>query len=149
MTKANKFLKETSNFIEASSPSFIDVHSALANGHYAGYVFIVFREGSKDVHLGTGGEYTLNGKGDTWFRKLEDHPAGTKGYGLAITEFKITSRNPEVRGNFNVYKATIKYIPISDENSTDTATIFLWVHKNFELKDVLSYIDQNKHSWRP
>ena len=37
------------------------------------------------------GEYTLNGTGDSWFRKLEDHPWGTKGFGLAIKSLKITN----------------------------------------------------------
>ena len=123
------------------------VQDALANNFYAGYVFIKFREGNK--HDAVKSEYTLNGKGDSWFRKLEDHPWGTKGFGLAIKSFKITSRTPQVHGHFNVYKGSITYIPNDDEDVTETGSIWLWVHKDYELQDVLDYVNKHKGSWKP
>lgn len=123
------------------------VQDAIAKKKSSGYVFIKFREGGK--HDYSKAEYTLNGTGDTWFRKLDNFPKGTKGYGLAVQSFKVTSRSPQTQGDYNVYKGTITFIPDGEEDSLDTGTVWLWVDKNYELDDVLAYINKNKGNWKP
>lgn len=112
-----------------------------------GYVFIKFREGGK--HDVAKSEYILNSMGDTWFRKVEDHPKGTKGYGLAIQDLKVTSKTPMQYGRSNAYKASIKYTPVSDENTIETASVWLYIYNEYELKDVLKYINLHKNKWKP
>lgn len=114
----------------------------------AGFIFIRFREGGK--HSEAKSSYALNGTGDTWFRKVEDYPKGTKGHGLAIQDIKITSRNPEHYGNFYAYKATMKYIGNNyNDEEVQSDPIWLYIDKSYDLDEVMDYINKNKHNWKP
>ena len=68
---------------------------------------------------------------------------------MAIQDIKITSRNPQKRGDFQVYKGKITYIPVADDEGLDTGNIFLWIDKDYDLDEVLAYINKNKHNWKP
>lgn len=111
-----------------------------------GYAAIVYREGNDySKALNVGNPYILNSKNDTWFRITEGKG---KGYGLAINDVKITSRKPAEMGNFNIYKAVIKYIDDKSEEET-VDNFWISVHNKFNIEDVLSYVNKHKDKWVP
>lgn len=127
--------------------SFTNVHDALAKRYYAGYVFLRFKNNNYKGGSEADPAYVLNGSGDTWFRRIE---GPGKGYGLAITDMRVSyTRPPTNMGNFNVYRAIVTYIPWDDEEKQEKATMHLWIHKDYELSDVMHYIYEHMHTWRP
>ncbi|NCQ52030.1 hypothetical protein GW796_09075 [archaeon] len=111
-----------------------------------GYAAIAFRENNDYVKaLNVDFPFILNSKNDTWFRKIEGK---AKGYGLAIKDVKITSRKPMTMGNFDIYKASIKYIDDKTEEE-NIDNFWISVHNKFSIDDVINYIDKHKNKWVP
>jgi len=91
--------------------------------------------------------YILNGMGDGWFRATEYI---AKGYGLAIVSIKVTSTKPTIFHHTRVYKAKMSYIPPHFEEVKDAedAFIYIHVHNDYTIEDVLNYINSNSKKWR-
>ena len=101
--------------------------------------------------------FILNSKYDGWFRKAEGI---ANGHGLCINSIKITNRNKHYHngeptwvgehiGDFKCYKAEIQYTNNDFEPKEETDKFWVIVHKKFDIKDVLEYIEQNKENWYP
>ena len=130
-------------------------------GNRLGYVSIVFRDPKKDSTPSLKvGQYALNCLGDGWFR-VPDEGLNTDGYGLCITDVKLTTKEGTMWGSsynqteerrYKYYKAIMTYIPSEqdDETTTEKEPIFIIV-RNYDgiIDDVLDYIKTNNHSWRP
>jgi hypothetical protein len=112
---------------------------------YIGYASISFRSKKYNDDVNRGPNYILNEKGDTWFRSREGN---SKGYGLCIRSVKVTGRKAETFGNFKVYKANMDWLNNQDEE-IKAEPIWIVVHENFDLDDVLNYIKKNSHKWVP
>lgn len=108
-----------------------------------GVIGIEFRKGEA-INL----DYTLDKDG--WFRR--ESGVG-KGYGLMIRNLKITSSKPQIRGKFKIHKGKMTYLPssedIDDPSKYKTDPVYIWVYKNYEIGNVLSYIDREKGKWIP
>lgn len=113
------------------------------NRYCSGHVFIGYRfsDARTDINRCN---YKLNGKGDGWFRKIE---GVANGYGLAINTVKITSRQPQLIGDFIAYKAVIQYTANDETPAEDKFWIF--VQKQFDIEEVLEYIELTQHNWFP
>lgn len=121
-------------------------HDRRYGGTYYGGATITFR--GRYLFDGSMGEYHVNGKGDGWFRSCEGN---SDGYGLAITEVKLTGKKIYTENpNIVVYKAKMKYIPISSETGwPEEEFIYLYVNTIFTVEEVLKYIEENNSEWRP
>lgn len=122
--------------------SYLDYTKSVNEKYYLGYCAISFRDQSPNGNSHR--TFVLNSKGDGWFRRTS---GPGDGYGLCINDLKITSSKPNKMGDFNVYKCVINYINWNEEEARDF--FWLYVHKNFELEEILEYIEENKHNWRP
>lgn len=114
------------------------------NRYCSGYVFIAYRtehDAGYDINQNN---YKLNGKGDGWFRKIEGL---CNGYGLAINAVKITSRKPQLVGDFIAYKAIIQFTANDETPAEDK--FWIYVHKHFDIEEVLDYIEKTQHNWYP
>jgi hypothetical protein len=120
----------------------------LANPqHYRycnGYASIGFRTADAGYVINHD-NFILNSKNDGWFRK--DYGIA-KGHGLCINDIKITSRVPILVGDFICYKAVIQYTNNDFEPKEETDKFWVIVHKRFDIKDVMEYIQENKENWR-
>ena len=133
----DKYLSEGAKFTEFNK----------SGKYYMGWVAIGFRKSNnpgRDIMNGL--TFGLNSKNDGWFRKTEGH---ANGYGLPLTSFKITSRSPVVLGDYYVYKAIGTYISFEDDETIERDNFWLFIHKDYELSDVLTYIEKNNKNWRP
>jgi hypothetical protein len=116
------------------------------NRYCSGYVFIAYREEDEPASYAINKyNYKLNSKCDGWFRKIG---GVSNGYGLAINSIKITSRQPQLIGDFLTYKCTIQHIDCDTEEAI-TDKFWLFVHRHFNVEEVLDYIEQNQHKWYP
>ena len=126
---------------------FTNYKKAVSNRSYLGYAAISFRDA--DPNRNSHRAFVLNSKDDGWFRR-DDNNSIADGFGLAINEIKVTTRTAPVKmGNFNVYKVIIDYTDWSWEAKEERDFFWLYVHENFELKEILDYINENKENWRP
>ncbi len=147
MKKTISEIKKIAKQITAYDKGIIDYRKSRSEGVYLGYAAIAFRDKAKPD--ASAYEYILNGTGDGWFRKVEGN---AKGYGLCIIQVKVKSKKGQHYGpKYIVYKAMMKYIPSDKEEEEDAEVhpIWIFVHNDFELEDVLSYIQQNSNKWRP
>lgn len=117
-----------------------------------GYAAIQFRNEAHDsVNWPNGCRswYVLNGLDDGWFRCNDGYIA--HGYGLAINSFKVTSHKSEIFGAGRVYKAKMEYTMeyTNNREEEDSALVWLFVHEDTTLEDVLKYIEENKANWYP
>jgi hypothetical protein len=110
--------------------------------HYLGYASISFR--TTNFQSDTHKAFVLNSKNDGWFRK--DNGIAD-GFGLCINEIKITSKTVQDMGSYLVYKCKIEYTDWEEYPETDL--FWLYVHKNFELEEIMEYISENKEKWYP
>lgn len=123
------------------------VEAYNVGGFYIGYASILFRENNDpntDLSSRHGFPYVLNSKNDGWFRKTEGI---AQGYGLCINSIKITSRKPQLMGKFICYKAQIDYT--SHEETPASDKFWVLVHQQFDIQEVLQYIEDNKKNWYP
>lgn len=122
---------------------FLNYDKSVIERYYIGYAAISFRiqNPSDDSFLA----FVLNSEYDGWFRRVAGN---SKGHGLCIKNLKISGKNPSVMGDFLVYKCKIDYIDSNDETKI-TDLFWLYVHKKFDIEDILEYIEENKHNWRP
>lgn len=122
---------------------FLDYKETVGK-YYLGYASLSFRTTNfqSDIHKA----FVLNSKGDGWFRK--DNGIAD-GYGLCINRIKITSKTVRDIGAYLVYKCKIEYTGNDDEQTPETDLFWLYVHKNFEVEEILEYIKENKDKWYP
>lgn len=124
---------------------FRNYQKSVSERLYLGYAAISFRTTNfqSDSLL----PFVLNSKGDGWFRRTEGN---SDGYGLAINDFQITTRSePITMGHYKVYKCKINFTDWSQEYKNETDFFWLYVHENFELEEILAYIEENKKDWYP
>lgn len=107
---------------------------------------LIFREKNEIRPSWTNSEYHQNAYQDTWFRQTEGNG---KGYGLAIVDFKVTSRKPVQLHSATAYKVRAEYIPWAETEITEIGALWLVLQSNEDLDDVLAYIEANKANWRP
>lgn len=116
---------------------------------YLGWSSIAFRD-SKAANRpsNVGPFYVLGGGNDSWFRSTEGN---SKGYGLAIIQLSVASKTPVDFGDFNAYKAKMRYIPSGKEAPKDAVNEAIWllVHKSKTLEEVLKHIEKHSSEWRP
>ena len=114
-----------------------------------GYIAIGFRTDKAYYDINKT-NFELDSKLDGWFRKNEGR---ANGYGLCINYIKITNRkkhyqngNPnwvgESVGDFLCYKAEIDYTTNDFEPSDEIDKFWIFVHKQFDIEDVLEYIQK-------
>ena len=131
------------------SPATQIIDYAKARNEYrycCGFVSIAFRkhlEPRDDINYGS---YILNSGSDGWFRKDHDNGASS-GHGLCIDQIKITGRNPAWVGDFLAYKCKIEYTTAEESPASDF--FWLYIHKEFNIEDVLKYIEEHKGEWKP
>jgi hypothetical protein len=131
----------TGNITE--SFTFLDYNRSFP--YCNGWVFIAFRDKKKVSYVINEDNFVLNSYGDGWFRKAK----GTRWpyIGLCIKDIKITSRTPILIGDFICHKCECNYIDYQEDHCKDK--FWLFIHKKFELKDVLEYIETYSKEWRP
>lgn len=123
---------------------FLNYQKSVIEGYYIGYVAISFRAQNPSVDSFLA--FVLNSQYDNWFRRVSGI---SKGHGLCIRNIKLTSKNPSVMGDFLVYKCKIDYINNNFESDIETDLFWLYVHKKFDVEDILKYIEENKENWKP
>lgn len=123
-----------------------------------GFAAIGFRGTESADYAINQNNFYLNAAGDGWFRK--DKYAGiASGYGLMIRNIKITNRKKHYHngepsfvgqeiGNFVAYKASIIYETNDFESEVVEDKFWVFVHKQFDIKDVVEYIDTHINEWR-
>lgn len=127
--------------------SFTNYKKSVSERLYLGYASISFRDNTPNMNSHRA--FVLNSKGDGWFRR-DDKDSVSDGYGLVINEIKVTTRtNPIVMGNYNVYKCVITYVDWSWEAEEKKDFFWIYIHKNFDLSEILDYIEENKENWYP
>lgn len=122
--------------------------NAKNHSGYLGAGAIQFRNEAQDsVKYPNGAHswYVLNGLGNGWFRCNDGYIA--HGYGLAINKLQPTSNRPEAYGCGKIYKAKMDYTTHAGE--PDSALVWLFIHDDTTLADVLKYIEANKDGWYP
>ena len=88
-------------------------------------------------------DYAL--KSDGWFRRISG--AG-KGYGLMIRSMTAGTKPVKTTEFFNVYRSTVTYLPDAHYNDDHPdkhkkAKMYVWVHRNYDISDVLGYVRSN------
>lgn len=116
-----------------------------AHRYCNGYISIGFRSKDADYDINKD-NFVLDGGNDGWFRKIDGI---AKGYGLAINELKVTSKQFWVVGDFYCFKAKIAYTNWNWNPEDETGLVWVFVHKAFEIEEVLEYIEENKEGWYP
>ena len=112
-----------------------------------GYVGISFRTDKPEYDINKN-NFILNSKFDGWFRK-DSYAGVADGYGLMIRNIKITSRKPVLVGDFICHKAEIIYESNDFESSLVIDKFWVFVHKEFDIADVVEYIDSHINEWQP
>jgi hypothetical protein len=123
----------------------LNYHTTSKKAYTIGYVAIGFRTDKVGYDINKA-NFILNSKCDGWFRKDEGI---ANGYGLCINTIKITSSNPILVGDFLAYKAKIEYTNNDFEPKEERDFFWVYVHKQFDIKEVLDYIEEHKHEWHP
>jgi len=92
-------------------------------------------------------EYTL--RNDGWFRKTREPGLD---YGLPIKGIKL-KKFYETRTNFETYLCSITFLPTSEDfdnkKAYDKMDMILWVHKDFDVKAVIKFVESNMDNWVP
>jgi hypothetical protein len=121
--------------------------SINAKDTYLGFASIQFRNKTLDTINKPNwirGTYVLNIKGDGWFRGEDGI---SKDYGLCITHIEITGRNYFNMSQGKAIKAQIEYLNFSEKH--DKADIWLFIHNDTTIEEVIAYINDNKKHWVP
>lgn len=126
--------------------NFTNYVESKRQGSYIGFVSLWFRDTNNPSFDLMGNSFILNSFNDTWFRCTEGN---AKGYGLSITEFKVTGRTSLLMGNFNCYKVKVSYRDWYEEDLIREEFMWLAIHRDFEIEDVLGYINLHKDNWKP
>ena len=124
---------------------FADYKQSVRDSYYIGYVSLSFRYSNnpmKDMYE----NFILNSYDDTWFRRVN---GDTKGYGLAIQEIKVTSKNTVTMGDYICYKVKINHIDWYDDEYIKMDYMWLMIHKDWDLEEVMCYIKNNMSKWKP
>lgn len=124
---------------------FLNYNKSKQDRSCIGYASIAFRT-EESYQTSCYKSFILNSKNDGWFRKDEGI---ADGFGLCINEFKITSHKPVTMGAFNVYKCKINYTDWAYDSEIQNDFFWLYVHENFDLEEIINYINENKESWYP
>lgn len=123
--------------------SMLDYSASVAARYCNGFVAIGFRENPAEADINRD-NYILNSMGDGWFRRVYGI---AKGHGLCLNSIKITSRSPKLVGDFYCHKAKINFTYPDGDLGTDF--FWLYIHEDYDLEQVLTYIEIHKHEWRP
>jgi hypothetical protein len=119
---------------------FTNYSKSRIERYCVGYASIAFRESNDPSYALNNNPFVLNSKNDGWFRKVDGNSAG---FGIAINDFKITSKNPIKIGHFYAYKCKISYTNWAWEPEEEKDFFWLFVHQNFEVEEIVEYINDH------
>jgi hypothetical protein len=124
-----------------------------------GFASIAFRTSEDPSYAINQNNFNLNTTGDGWFRK-DKYAGPASGYGLCINSIKITNRKKTYHageptwvgqevGNFIAYKAIINYTNNNFDPEVEEDKFWVFVHKQFDIHDVIEYIVNHRDEWKP
>lgn len=148
-------VNKLSNITQKEAASLTDSPSQ-AHPSVLGWSSLFYRNSNNPQrdHL-RGVVYVLNAGGDGWYRGND--PRLHTQVGLSLVSLKITSKDPVQWPQGRLYKCRVNHIetdgdfnkPIEQQEYETSDPMWLYVANEFELEDVLKYINQNSKKWRP